>query len=241
MRPVSCRGESVPYVCILSFPCALFAFFYFLSISRTPAYLTTTHCIVIGRVSRIIIGPSLPTCTSQPRSPARVFVQDTLMDPPTYDEATSPSSAVAVEGCDVCPPPSYYASISHSVNPPPYQETNPFPVLMPTIFSPPQTSPVSIHLTPLEAVVSQPASEQTLAMANLLGSPGNVQCPHCRRDVVTNIKQMPGKGAFTLCCILAFSGLVCGFCLVPFMIPDLWDVHHYCPHCGKHLHVHHKS
>uniref|UniRef100_A0A3Q2XMC8 Lipopolysaccharide-induced tumor necrosis factor-alpha factor homolog n=1 Tax=Hippocampus comes TaxID=109280 RepID=A0A3Q2XMC8_HIPCM len=107
-------------------------------------------------------------------------------------------SAVAVEDFEVCPPPSYYASVCQHSNPPPYQETT---------------------------VVSQPTSEPTSTTSNLLGSPGSVRCPHCRRDVVTKIKQM----------------LVCGFCLIPFMIPDLWDVHHYCPHCGKHLHVHHKS
>ncbi|XP_077381358.1 lipopolysaccharide-induced tumor necrosis factor-alpha factor homolog [Festucalex cinctus] len=164
------------------------------------------------------------------------------MDPPTYEAATLPPSAVDVEAFDVCPPPpSYYASIPHSSNPPPYQENNPFPVLMPATFSPLQTSPVNIQLTPLEAVVSQPVSEETMTTSNLLGSPGNIQCPHCHRQITTEIKQMPGRNAFIVCCVLAFSGLVCGFCLIPFMIPDMWDVHHYCPHCGKHLHVHHKT
>ncbi|XP_019718153.1 cell death-inducing p53-target protein 1-like isoform X1 [Hippocampus comes] len=162
------------------------------------------------------------------------------MEPPTYNEATMLPSAVAVEDFEVCPPPSYYASVCQHSNPPPYQETNPFPALMPTIFHAPQTFPV-IHSTPPAAVVSQPTSEPTSTTSNLLGSPGSVRCPHCRRDVVTKIKQMPSKRAYTLCCVLSFSGLVCGFCLIPFMIPDLWDVHHYCPHCGKHLHVHHKS
>ncbi|XP_049576456.1 cell death-inducing p53-target protein 1-like [Syngnathus scovelli] len=164
-----------------------------------------------------------------------------LMDPPAYEVATLPPSSVDLEGFDLCPPPSYDASILHSPNPPPYQETNPFPVLMPTIFSPPQTSPVVTLPTPLDTVVTQPTSEQISTSSNLLDSPGSVQCPHCRRDVTTKIQNIPGKKAFALCCILAFSGLVCGFCLIPFMIADLWDVHHFCPHCGKHLHVHRKS
>ncbi|XP_057698865.1 lipopolysaccharide-induced tumor necrosis factor-alpha factor homolog [Corythoichthys intestinalis] len=163
------------------------------------------------------------------------------MEPPTYNEATLPRSATNVGERDVCPPPSYYASLAQSLEPPPYQETNPYPVLMPASFNTQQISPVNIHLTPLDAVVSQPQAGESATIANLLTSPGSVQCPHCQQDVITKIKQMPGKGAYTLCCILAFSGLVCGFCLIPFMIPDFWDVHHYCPHCGKHLHVHHKS
>ncbi|XP_061130256.1 lipopolysaccharide-induced tumor necrosis factor-alpha factor homolog isoform X1 [Syngnathus typhle] len=178
-----------------------------------------------------------------------------LMDPPVYEVATPPASSVDVERFDLGPPPSYDASILHAPNPPPYQETSktadhrvsaisrafssstvcpdPFPVLMPIIFSPPQTSPVVTLPTPLDTVVS--------TSSNLLDSPGSVQCPHCRRDVTTKIQQIPGKKAFTLCCVLAFSRLVCGFCLIPFMITDLWDVHHFCPHCGKQLHVHRKS
>ncbi|XP_077462438.1 lipopolysaccharide-induced tumor necrosis factor-alpha factor homolog [Stigmatopora argus] len=163
------------------------------------------------------------------------------MEPPTYNEATLPRCVASVGEHDDCPPPSYYASIAQSSDPPPYQETNPHPVLMPDLLSIPHNSPVSVHLTPLDAVVSQPQAGETATIGNLLTSPGSVQCPHCQKDVETKIKHIPAKGAFALCCVMAFSGLVCGFCLIPFMFPDFWDVHHYCPDCGKHLHVHHKS
>ncbi|XP_077426557.1 lipopolysaccharide-induced tumor necrosis factor-alpha factor homolog isoform X2 [Vanacampus margaritifer] len=202
---------------------------------------------LVGRA--LIWQSSVMICMSHlaSRSPAPDFLQafffffvNTPMDPPTYEASTLPPSAVDVEAFDLYPPPPPYdASIPHSSNPPPYQENNPFPVLVPTTFSP--STSVNIHLTPLEAVLSQPVSEQTMTTSNLLGSPGNFECPHCRRAILTKTKQMPGRSAYTLCCVLAFSGLVCGFCLIPFMIPELWDVHHYCPHCGKHLHVHHKS
>ncbi|XP_061883393.1 cell death-inducing p53-target protein 1-like [Entelurus aequoreus] len=162
-----------------------------------------------------------------------------------------PSPALAVEEPNASPPPSYYASMADP--PPPYEETDSNSVsLMPIN----RTSGVIIHQPTFVSVrqqqqqqqqqqqvmvASQPGSSQTDSMDGLVNTPGSVRCPHCRNDVTTKVKPRPGRRAYTLCCVLTFSGLVCGFCLIPFMIGDFWNVHHYCPQCGKQLYVYHKS
>ncbi|XP_061739675.1 lipopolysaccharide-induced tumor necrosis factor-alpha factor homolog [Nerophis ophidion] len=168
---------------------------------------------------------------------------------PTYNQAMPPSPALALEERNASPPPSYYASMA---DPPPfYEETDSNPVsLMPII----RTSDVIIHQPTFVTVrqqqqqqqqqvvvAPQPGSSETDSMGGLVNTPGRVRCPHCRTDVTTKVKQRPGRRAYTLCCVLTFSGLICGFCLIPFMIGDFWDVHHYCSQCGQRLYVYHKS
>ncbi|XP_054635170.1 uncharacterized protein si:dkeyp-75b4.8 [Dunckerocampus dactyliophorus] len=88
-------------------------------------------------------------------------------------------------------------------------------------------------------VVSQPQQVQVIAVGGLLDTPGRVRCSHCQHTVTTRIKRSPGVSAYVYCVIIALTGLICGFCLIPFMFPSLWVYDHYCPLCNAHLHTYH--
>ncbi|KAE8300384.1 hypothetical protein D5F01_LYC00522 [Larimichthys crocea] len=179
------------------------------------------------------------------------------MEPPSYEEARHHPPALSPQGLNILPPPSYDASLSSPSTPPPtYGEAvtiqqNPFPVLTPPtdVTSPSQNAGVIIHpptqigVTPpvsrtqtQPVVVTQPAPVP-ISVTYLADSPGLVRCPNCHHTVTSEVTYLPGRAAWCMCVLLSLMGLICGFCLIPFMMNSLQDVHHSCPQCGNHLHI----
>ncbi|XP_059199465.1 lipopolysaccharide-induced tumor necrosis factor-alpha factor homolog [Centropristis striata] len=172
------------------------------------------------------------------------------MEPPSYEEARLHPPALSTVASNVPPPPSYDASLYRPPTPPPtYGEAvtvqpGPFPVLLvPTL--PQQTNGTIIHpVTQVgvrqpqpAAVVSQP-QPVPVSVTHLGDVPGLVRCPHCNRSVTTDVVYVPGRAAWCTCFLLSMMGLICGCCLIPFMIQSLKDAHHSCPRCGNHVHTH---
>ncbi|XP_029001368.1 lipopolysaccharide-induced tumor necrosis factor-alpha factor homolog [Betta splendens] len=175
------------------------------------------------------------------------------MDPPSYEEARN-----QVPGSSQPPPPSY--NPSPPTPPPSYREAvhsppDPFPVLTPPVVpaaATPQPQnirpvihpvtqigparPVNSRRTPAVAqvVVTQPQAVP-VQIQRLTNIPALVQCPFCRQTVVTKVTCAPGPSAWFLCVIIALTGLICGFCLIPFMVPSLQESRHSCPQCKAHL------
>ncbi|XP_070842854.1 lipopolysaccharide-induced tumor necrosis factor-alpha factor homolog [Chaetodon trifascialis] len=182
------------------------------------------------------------------------------MEPPSYEEARLHPPALGTQALNIPPPPSYDASLpSPSTPPPTYGEAvtiqpDPFPVLTPPVAPPAVTSPsqntgIIIHpisqigVTPsvngrqTQPVVLTQPQPVPISLTYLGDVPGVVCCPHCHHVVTTKVMYLPGRAAWCMCVLLTMMGLVCGFCLIPFMVRGLQDAHHSCPRCGNHLHV----
>ncbi|CAJ1052605.1 lipopolysaccharide-induced tumor necrosis factor-alpha factor homolog [Xyrichtys novacula] len=182
------------------------------------------------------------------------------MEPPSYEEARFHPPALSSQGYNIPPPPSYDVSLHAPPTPPPtYGEAvtvqpDPFPVLTPprlptSASSPSQNTGVIIHPTTqigvssssvgrrqTQPVVTQP-QPVPVTLSYLEDNPAVVHCPHCRHVVTSKVTYQPGKAAWCMCILLTLMGLVCGFCLIPFMVRSLQDAHHSCPNCGKHLYT----
>ncbi|XP_070684656.1 lipopolysaccharide-induced tumor necrosis factor-alpha factor homolog [Pempheris klunzingeri] len=180
------------------------------------------------------------------------------MEPPSYEEASLHPPAQGTAAFNFPPPPSYDASLlSPSTPPPTYGEAvtvhaNSFPVLTPpaAVTSPAQNNGIIIHQitqigvplpvsgreTQPEAVVTQPPPVP-ISVTCLRDVPSVVRCPHCHHVVTTKVTYLAGRAAWCMCFLLTMMGLVCGFCLIPFMVRGLQDAHHSCPRCENHLHI----
>ncbi|XP_061840541.1 lipopolysaccharide-induced tumor necrosis factor-alpha factor homolog [Nerophis lumbriciformis] len=172
------------------------------------------------------------------------------MDPPSYEEATIQPSTLSPSTVNEQEPPSYEDACP-SVAPPPYEATtviqqpDPFPVLTlpasPTQVIVHQPTPVSerrdVGLGPRVAV-SQPQSVHAIPFCQLRDKPGLVHCSKCNQSVTTRVQRCPSSLAVILCVVIGSQMLLCGCCLIPFMVPSNWVVHHYCPLCGARLYTH---
>ncbi|XP_056266094.1 lipopolysaccharide-induced tumor necrosis factor-alpha factor homolog [Pseudoliparis swirei] len=138
------------------------------------------------------------------------------MEPPSYEEASLHPPVLDTAVFSILPPPSYSASLHSSLTPPP-------------------TYGEAVGRTPA-AVTTQPAPVP-ISVTHLGAVPGLVRCPHCHHLVISKVTYEAGKAAWCTCMLLAMMGLICGCCLIPFMVRGLQDAHHSCPHCKNHLHV----
>ncbi|XP_061882589.1 lipopolysaccharide-induced tumor necrosis factor-alpha factor homolog [Entelurus aequoreus] len=172
------------------------------------------------------------------------------MDPPSYEEATTQPYTLSPSTVNDQDPPSYQAACPLGA-PLPYEATtviqqpDPFPVL--TV--PASPTQVIVHQPTLvsgrldvgvrpRVAVSQPQSVHPIPICQLRDKPGLVHCSKCNQSVTTRVQRRPNSFAVTLCVVIGASLLICGCCLIPFMIPSNWVVHHYCPLCGEHLYSH---
>uniref|UniRef100_A0A3Q0S7T2 LITAF domain-containing protein n=1 Tax=Amphilophus citrinellus TaxID=61819 RepID=A0A3Q0S7T2_AMPCI len=105
------------------------------------------------------------------------------------------------------------------------------------LFPPPPAYDASLSQTQPTAVVCQP-QPVPIAVQYLRDAPGLVRCPHCSHLVTSKVTYVPGTAAWCWCVILALTGLICGFCLIPLMVRGMQDAHHSCPQCGNNLHIH---
>ncbi|XP_074521393.1 lipopolysaccharide-induced tumor necrosis factor-alpha factor homolog [Halichoeres trimaculatus] len=67
---------------------------------------------------------------------------------------------------------------------------------------------------------NSPHQEQVVVVKQLpTDAPGVIWCPHCRKDVLTEVECWP-------------------CCWIPFCVNDYKDVEHTCPDCHQLLHFH---
>ncbi|XP_034544811.1 lipopolysaccharide-induced tumor necrosis factor-alpha factor homolog [Notolabrus celidotus] len=181
------------------------------------------------------------------------------MEPPSYEEARLHPPALSSVGFNIPPPPSYDVSLHSPPTPPPtYGEAvtvqpDPFPVLTPPrvqtgVSSLSPNTGAIIHPTTQVGVSSAVSGRQTqpvvtqpqpvpVAVTFLRDVPAMVRCPYCHRVDTTKVTYLPGSAAWCMCLLITMMGLICGFCLIPFMVRSLQDAHHSCQHCGNHLHT----
>ncbi|KAG7491901.1 hypothetical protein MATL_G00008900 [Megalops atlanticus] len=69
-------------------------------------------------------------------------------------------------------------------------------------------------------------------------TPAITRCTNCNQRVTTKVLYKAGLLAWLLCILFIVLGLVCGCCLIPFVVNGFMDAHHYCPACNTKLYVH---
>ncbi|CAL8271622.1 unnamed protein product [Gadus morhua 'NCC'] len=160
------------------------------------------------------------------------------MDPPAYEEVVLQTPPT--------PPPTYALAVLPSTPPPTYREADAFPVLNLPVVQAVTILPVQgpATQTPVNGT-SQNGSGPTVFRVQpqrtraVMGvDPVRVQCPYCHEVVTTEIEHKPGLGAWSMCFLFTLVGCICGCCLIPFVAKEMQDVHHSCPRCQRHLHIH---
>ena len=61
--------------------------------------------------------------------------------------------------------------------------------------------------------------------------PQQLICPHCRANVLSQVKHETGLITWLIAGGLCLLGCWAGCCLVPFCVDACKDVEHYCPNC----------
>uniref|UniRef100_A0A674EAX1 LITAF domain-containing protein n=1 Tax=Salmo trutta TaxID=8032 RepID=A0A674EAX1_SALTR len=138
------------------------------------------------------------------------------MDPPSYNAQS------------VAPyyPPAPTTAIATIPSLPPYHPTPTTP--------PPTYGEAGVYMCPIPTVVII----QSEAVGQLGDAPCTTQCSNCGQRVTTVVVYRPGVAAWAMCGLITLLGFICGCCLIPFLVPGFQDVHHSCPLCHAHLHVH---
>ncbi|CAF0852247.1 unnamed protein product [Rotaria sordida] len=80
---------------------------------------------------------------------------------------------------------------------------------------------------------------QVIPLASFNRNPTQCTCSHCRSMIITRLEETNGLLTWLLCIFLCVFGCWLGCCLIPFCIPDLQNVKHYCPNCNAFLGEYH--
>jgi len=90
------------------------------------------------------------------------------------------------------------------------------------------------HPQQQQVVVVQQPQPQMMHIIPFGPNRQEMQCYHCRQQVITTIDHEPGGHAQTAALILCLlGGLLCVW--IPYVCADCQDVHHQCPQCGRRL------
>ncbi|XP_030634902.1 lipopolysaccharide-induced tumor necrosis factor-alpha factor homolog [Chanos chanos] len=165
--------------------------------------------------------------------------------PPSYSESNQ--FPVFTTGVDIpsTPPPVY----SPGLSPPPYGEAvsiqnesaqnshaNAYPVLnIPTHATVFHQTQQTVTQQTVQTSSPQVVVMQQEVLPPLGDTPTATVCRYCHHRVTTQVTYKAGSAAWGMCCLLTLLGLICGFCLIPFLVKGFKDVHHSCPNCHKHL------
>lgn len=71
------------------------------------------------------------------------------------------------------------------------------------------------------------------AVISFRDTPVAMTCQFCQASVTTSTTFDVGVATWIVCFVIAFMGLWCGCCLIPFCMNDAKDVFHMCPNCGQ--------
>uniref|UniRef100_A0AAY5KNX8 Si:dkeyp-75b4.8 n=1 Tax=Esox lucius TaxID=8010 RepID=A0AAY5KNX8_ESOLU len=143
---------------------------------------------------------------------------------------------------------------SYADQPPPYTEATFYPPI-PVTASPANCSLHPNYSTPpptyREAVVNGASFQQTnqripstvvyidpVSVGPLGDAPCMTRCSNCRQNITTIVTYKPGMAAWSMCLLFTLLGLICGCCLIPFLLRGFQDAHHTCPLCHAHLYIH---
>lgn len=105
---------------------------------------------------------------------------------------------------------------------------------------PAESLPVVLH-SPVQArsdmqmrVLIRPSpSPKPTTTLFLEDKPTFITCKKCGKSGSTLVERKASRTAWVLCGATSMLGLVCGCCLVPFLIPSLSRWKHYCPNCKE--------
>ncbi|XP_070580668.1 cell death-inducing p53-target protein 1-like [Ptychodera flava] len=126
------------------------------------------------------------------------------------------------------PPPPPAAAAGYPSHPPPgsayYQPGAP----PPPIGVPP---PGGYTHSSSTVVITQPTVVST-GMTHFTSVPAQTRCPHCQKDIVTDITYESGTCTILVCVLCCLVGCDMGCCLIPFCMDDFKDCVHRCPNCS---------
>ncbi|KAL2087016.1 hypothetical protein ACEWY4_018075 [Coilia grayii] len=118
--------------------------------------------------------------------------------------------------------------------PPPTGPAHPPPTQY-GVNQPVQTQVGPAHPPPIQYGVNQPVQTQVVTVIGqpmLTDVPGQMQCPQCQQEIVTQIRHTSGLLTWLLCGgMFLFLCWPCSF--IPFCVDGCKDVEHSCPNCHR--------
>ncbi|XP_056591939.1 LITAF domain-containing protein-like [Triplophysa dalaica] len=131
-------------------------------------------------------------------------------------------------------PPPYPGSQVYPGQPVAYQ---PQPGVMGSVYPPHPNQMIAMN-SGAPAVQSAPTIvTQVLAVSPSLSDvPGQMKCPHCQQQVITETGHVNGLLTWAICGSLAIL-LIWPCCLIPFCVDACKDVEHRCPNCKSVVHL----